>query len=213
MSTIEETDVVCAVCGHVSVQACLTSYSQFGAPDLDFRPAEMLRGTMRYWIMVCPHCGYAAKKLSRRPRVRRNTLAQIYARADTSLPKLAYAFQKHALHRAHRRDTAEAIQSLLWAAWVCDDRGTQAQAIAMRQACLWLTRRHMARCPLSHWQRYVALSVDLMRRIGDFEAVLRLDAQDARLSAATRDLLICGQELAHRRDAAAHSQDEFGLEL
>lgn len=212
MSTIEETGVVCAVCGHVSAQACLTSYSQFGAPDLDFRPAEMLRGTMRYWIMVCPHCGYAAKKLSCRPRVRRDTLAQIYARADASLPKLAYAFQKHALHRAHRKDTAEAIQSLLWAAWVCDDKGTQAQARSMRQACLWLTRRYMARCPTSHRQRYLTLSADLMRRTGDFEAVLGLDTQDARLTAATRDLLACQQKLARKGDTAAHSQDEFGLE-
>lgn len=40
------------------------SYSIFGYPDLDFRPSEMLRGTMGCWVQECPYCGYIHSTLN-----------------------------------------------------------------------------------------------------------------------------------------------------
>jgi len=213
MSTIKETTVFCAACGRQSEQGMLTSFSTFSGPDLDFRPAEMLRSTMNYWIMACPHCGYVAEDISKWPRVARNTLERLYARADKALPKLAYLFQKRALRCEHLKDIREAIRAYLCAAWVCDDAEDEARAGKMRAKCLELTQQRTKHCRRRDWNRYMLLKADMLRRMGEAEALQDINENDNRMDDKAQRVLVCQKELAAKGDCAAHGFDEFELEL
>jgi endogenous inhibitor of DNA gyrase (YacG/DUF329 family) len=213
MSTIEETTVFCAACGRQSEQQRLTSFSTFSGSDLDFRPAEMLRSTMNYWIMACPHCGYVAEDIGKWPRVRRNTLDRLYAYADKALPKLAYLFQKRALHCEHQKDIRGAIRAYLCAAWVCDDAGDEDRAKQMRAKCLQLTQRRMKHCRRRDWNRYAMLTADLLRRIGVIKELLTMDTTDKRMGGTTKRAIICQQVLVRHNDFAPHCCEEFDLEM
>ena len=57
--------VRCAVCGTESRQPRAMAPPPEQAPDLDLRPGEPLRSTMRFWLQQCPHCGYAAPDITR----------------------------------------------------------------------------------------------------------------------------------------------------
>lgn len=212
MSTIEEVSVCCGNCGRVSRQVRLMSFSTFEGPDLDYRPSQMLRSTMKYWIMVCPHCGYAAWDICKWSRVMPDTLRKIYEGADETLPPLADAFHKCALHSVHRRKIKEAIRAYLCAAWACDDFGDDAHARRMREQCLLLVGRKLRHCSKTERRSYVQLMADLLRRTGDFSGLLAIDMFDKRLDDETRNVLACQKTLAESHDFAAHCRDEFELE-
>lgn len=213
MSTIEEKTVWCAACGRPSEQGRLMSFSTFAGPDLDYRPAQLQRSTMKYWIMACPHCGYVADDIGKWPRVARNTLERIYAGADKTLPKLAHLFQKRALHCEHVKDIRGAIRAYLCAAWVCDDAGDETRAVQMRAKCLGLTQRRMKHCRSRDWNRYTLLTADLLRRTGTTMELLTMDATDKRMGDATKKMIVCQQVLARHNNFAAHCCDEFDLEM
>ena len=61
MTTLFADELKCAVCGITSTHSDIGSSSSFGAPDLDLRPAQLLRSTMPYWIQECPFCGYVSR--------------------------------------------------------------------------------------------------------------------------------------------------------
>ena len=50
---------VCGACGS-AVRAPFRAPQPEIAPDLDMRPGEPARSTLRDWIQVCPKCGAAA---------------------------------------------------------------------------------------------------------------------------------------------------------
>lgn len=50
MTTASRTSKECFVCGLVSQHPVLKSTNEFGYRDLDFRPAQMRRSTMVYWV-------------------------------------------------------------------------------------------------------------------------------------------------------------------
>ncbi len=60
MTRLDHDSCVCAVCGDVRLHTLVSSSNQLGPPDFDTRPAEMLRGTLLFWVMECLSCGYAA---------------------------------------------------------------------------------------------------------------------------------------------------------
>ena len=164
MSTIKKISIKCAVCDIKSNQAVLTSYSLFGEPDLDFRPAPMLRSTMKYWLMECPNCEYVAKNLCGWTCTTKETLRQIYSGLDASLPLSAQAFHKKALYCEHVRDATGALCAYLCAAWACDDEEDDIHAVAMRLKCLELAQKRLNRCCRSKWRKYMQLIADLLRR-------------------------------------------------
>jgi len=212
MSTIKEISIRCAVCGIKTEQAVLTSYSLFGEPDLDFRPAPMLRSTMKYWLMECPSCGYVAKSLRRWPRATKETLRHIYSGLDASLPFSAHAFHKRALYCEHVRDATGALRAYLCAAWACDDAEDEIHAMAMRLKCLELAKKKLHCCRRSKWRKHMQLIADLLRRTQNIAALRDMDTNDPRLDYITRELLIYQKALAEKYDFSAYSRDEVDLE-
>ncbi len=213
MSTIKEKIAYCVACGQPSEQTWLVSFSTFSGPDLDFRPAQLLRSTMKHWIMICPHCGYVAENISKWPRPACKVLERLYATADIGLPQLGYQFQKRALHCEHQKDIRGAIRAYLCAVWVCDDAEDDVRAREMRAKCLELTQRKMRRCRKRDWNRYLLLKADLLRRMSFFEELATIDTSDKRMSEFTKAVIVCQQVLAQRGDVAAHCFDEFNLEM
>lgn len=212
MSTIKEISIRCAVCGIESKQTVLTSYSLFGEPDLDFRPAPMLRGAMKYWLMECPSCGYVAKDLRRWPWAAKKTLRQIYSGLDVNLPFSAHAFHKRALYCEHVRHTTGALRAYLCASWACDDAEDGIHAMTMRLKCLELAQKKLHYCRRSKWRKRMQLIVDLLRRTQNIAALRNIDTNDPRLDYTTRELLIYQKALAEKRDFSAHNRAEIDLE-
>lgn len=212
MSTTKELSIRCAICSMESKQTVLTSYSLFGEPDLDFRPAPMLRSTMKYWLMECPSCGYVAKDLRRRPYAANETLRQIYGGLDASLPMPAHAFYKRALYCEHVRDFSGALRAYLCAAWACDDAEDEIHAMAMRRKCLESAQKKRRFCRRSTWRKYTQLIADLLRRTQNVAALRDMDTNDRRLDYITRELLIYQKALAGKYDFCAHSRDEIDLQ-
>lgn len=211
MSTTKVLSIRCAVCGIESEQTILTSYSLFGEPDLDFRPAPMLRETIHDWLMECPNCGYVAKDLRRRPYASDETLRQIYSGLDASLPMPAHAFYKRALYCEHVRDFSGALRAYLCAAWVCDDAEDDVHAIATRLKCLELAQKMRRFCRRSIWRKHTQLIADLLRRTQNIATLRDMDTNDRRLDYVTRELLIYQKALAEKHDFCSHSRDEIDL--
>lgn len=129
----------CAICGRTSEQIAIGSLVSLGEPDLDLRPAEMLRSAIAYEAQQCPTCGYRTRDISLALPDAEETLASsaYWAQtADPDYPDLANDFLCQALLEEAGGLHAQATWSTLQAAWACDDAGAQAAALACRHTAL-----------------------------------------------------------------------------
>ena len=67
--TFYDHEVTCIMCGAVHKEKFLSSYSNFHRPDLDFRPSEMGRNTMTFWLQTCPECGLVAPSVEQKRKI------------------------------------------------------------------------------------------------------------------------------------------------
>ena len=153
---------VCAVCGAM-IRPVFKAPAPELAPDLDFRPGEPARSTVRYWVAECSGCGSAAPDLAALTSedaevVRADTE---YAALRAQAPAFARSFLLWALLCQRRDDAWPAAEALLQAAWAADDAEETEWAVAWRQqaAALWP--------PSSAIQARLCL-IDIYRRAGDF---------------------------------------------
>lgn len=130
----------CAVCGMESEQIVLASTNTLGGgPDLDWRPPEMMRSTMRWWIQECPHCGYISGNLDNETSV---TIAWLKENAYTQcsnrnfLSELAANFYKCYLINKADGKQEDAFYAILYAAWACDDEEDNDNAIFCRRLAI-----------------------------------------------------------------------------
>jgi hypothetical protein len=153
---------VCAVCGAV-VRPVFKAPAPELAPDLDFRPGEPARSTLRRWVAECSGCGAAAPDLSAvGPQDAEVVRADPeYAALRAQAPAFARGFLLWALLCQRRGDVWAAAEALLQAAWAADDAEEAEWAVAWRQqtAAIWP--------PSAEIQPRLCL-VDIYRRAGDF---------------------------------------------
>lgn len=100
MTTIFEEEVPCAICGSKQTVQEIGSTNTFGAMDLDTRPPEMKRSTMRLWVHECEQCGYVAPELGTAPDGAGRIVASAEYRAELNNPsrvKLSNRFVCRAL--------------------------------------------------------------------------------------------------------------------
>src|SRR5438093_611864 len=117
MTTFFRQDVTCVNCRKSSEHHVLSSTNAFGSADLDLRPPEMKRSTMRAWLQLCPHCGYVAPDLSRKVGDLAVVGSAEYRSAvsDKRFPELARRFLAYA-HLFAASDSAAAAHQRLCAA-------------------------------------------------------------------------------------------------
>ena len=173
MSTFHNEKLQCAVCGKKSMYPVLTSTNTFGgSPDLDLRPPEMKRSTMRMWVQECPKCGYVAAEISDQTNITRDFLkASEYRHCDgiQFQSPLAARFYKFYKISREEDDHAAAFFAIHCAAWACDDIEDTENANRCRSLAIALIPE------LSTEDNRGDLSLvkaDLLRRAGRFEELI-----------------------------------------
>ena len=211
MTTLFRETVTCAGCQKSSEHDGVSSTNAFGSPDLDLRPPEMQRSTIRFWLRQCPHCGYVAPDLSRAAGDMSVVKSAAYRAIlqDTHFPELARRFLAHATLVAASPNSA--AQARLHAAWVCDDMRQSTQAAECRKLA---AESFGAMKPFEDSEQGVttgAILVDVLRRAGEFDqAAAECDAllQCKRAAGPLRQVLEFQRRLAVKQDASAHRVDE-----
>ena len=67
-TTINEVKVVCGNCGTENRVIVVGSTNQMYPPDLDWRPGEMARSTLKHQVAECSKCHYCAPDLAEKPQ-------------------------------------------------------------------------------------------------------------------------------------------------
>ncbi len=171
-TTFVSKNVKCGNCGvEVKVNE-LVSTSHLGPMDLDTRPAPLAREAYLSALQSCPQCGYCASDLSR--KVLKKESREYLA---THQKEILSAIEKH--DGAYRHHTAASIAAIenppnlpqaMWlelsAAWECDDRNDNANAVQYRKNTLEYLQKHLQRKEVPH---LLLLQCDLLRRIRQFD--------------------------------------------
>lgn len=182
MSTIHHVDITCGCCGKTSHHVILGSATTFGAPDLDLRPAEMLRGTMGYWIQECPHCGYVAEDLSKETPMTPERMDPVYFRDEEVLNFSSRTARRYfrrflIINRTSHEDPKinhdlDSFVALRNAAWACDDAKDQKNADFCRSGAAVHLKRLIENDPENR-ETYILVRADLLRRCGEFDTLIR----------------------------------------
>lgn len=197
----------CSVCGADSHQLAAPTVSPQFAPDLDTRPGEPLRSTLPAWVQLCPNCGYAAPDLSYAAELVPNWVR------TSDYQSLPDAFERHAWLLEQLGHLADAGWINLQAAWNHDDCEQPDAARRCRRKAIRLFQASKAAGHdfLDTPAEELALAVDILRRIGEFEAAaetIRVALQEEELPEMIDAVLRFQTGLVQRRDTARHTLDE-----
>jgi hypothetical protein len=130
---------VCGGCGAPARRAFRAPQPEI-APDLDMRPGEPARSTLRDWIQICPKCGAAAPDLTALPSAARAVAeSDEYRMLSTSALEETLPFRRWALICGRTGDRAAQAEALLQAAWAADDAAAMTESARLRAevAALW----------------------------------------------------------------------------
>jgi hypothetical protein len=155
--------IVCGVCGSPARAEFRAPQPEI-APDLDMRPGEPARSTLRDWIQVCPKCGAAAPALSALPSSARAVVeSDDYRRLSTTAVEETLPFRRWALICRHTGNRSQEAEALLQAAWAADDAAAMTEAARLRTevASMWESTDDV---------ELGLRRLDVLRRAGLFEA-------------------------------------------
>lgn len=173
MSMPMKTKLKCSVCGFKSEQTILLSTNTFGPPDLDLRPASMMRETMCWWVQECPRCGYVAKSIDNDTEITKKWLASEEFKSLCErdfLSNYAKRFYKQYLICKQEEKDRDAFYAALHAAWSCDDAKDLENAIFCRK--LALEKIDVIINLYNKREDFLVMKADLLRRSGQFDAVI-----------------------------------------
>jgi hypothetical protein len=199
----------CALCG-TPAPPPFRAPAQEGSPDLDGRPGEPTRSTLRRWVLSCRGCRACAPDLAALPEAARGIVA------TESYRRLASPFLRWAALVEGTPDEAEA---LLQAAWDAEDEGRDALDLRRRAAEHWPHPADAeAALRLADIQRRAGLLTEAAGTIdalgpGLDDAVSRIAAfERARISAADtgRHLLSSALRPPARTPHVVHGKREAG---
>lgn len=224
MTTASRTSKECFVCGLASQYPVLTSTNEFGYRDLDFRPAEMRRSSMVYWVQECPNCGYVSSDVSRGvPFVR---YVRSLIQSDDYLncgdipfgTQLAKRFFRQFYLLFEEGRLFGAFHAILAAAWCCDDAAEEDNAYKCRLLALELfpslrvseePKKEETEDEENEREALLLIRADLLRRTGQFNEVIRRCFDRQFHSDRAFDSIAKYQvELALSKDKACHTIEE-----
>ena len=208
MTTYFKEEKVCAYCGKTVNVTVIGSTNAFGACDLDMRPPEMKRSTVRMELQVCPYCGYANYDLEKTPKN-----VEKFREIFPALPKGNNIVENYRLAGDIRRLADDnhdlAFCMYLYGAWCADDMRNAEDAKKMRMLAL-----QEAKCLLKEKKNlspdFILRVSDIARRVEKFDYASSLLEQANALS--PRDLvaklIAFEQRLIDAKDTACHSISE-----
>lgn len=225
MTIIVPLEIKCALCGTSTTQYGLTSTNEFGSRDLDLRPAQMMRSTMRNWVQQCPNCGLCAASIDKAPagaaELVRSPRYQALLSDATRMPQLARWFRAQSLLEERGGHLASASHAALCAAWACDDARETEAAIDCRNHAIGLFVRaaDSGQSPTDGSERggRNLVLIDLLRRTSHFDEArarcqLVLEAADPTHRAIAQyqlTLLDAADTAVHRVDEAKRSESKL----
>jgi hypothetical protein len=211
-TTLDKTEVTCAVCGTKSEQTVVMSTNTMGAPDLDLRPAEMRRSTMSFWVQECPKCGYCNGELGELEALSATSVKAENYRAqlkNSAFPPLANRFSCQMLVCDKSGAERAAIYAALCAAWACDDEGKTEAATQARTAAVERLERMKAKGLVFYEQQAAdeILLADLVRRNGQFSAAAQFAKKglDLKPEGIVSQVLTFELKLAEQKDSLCHT--------
>lgn len=161
------TEPVCGICGTRARPPFRAPQPEI-APDLDMRPGEPIRSTLRDWIQTCRKCRAAAPDLSKLPESAGAVIASpAYRELTANGSEDTLPFRRWAMICERAGNRAEQAEALLQAAWAADDSAvaTEAAELRARVAALWDGTADLE----------IALRrLDVLRRGGQFDAAAAL---------------------------------------
>lgn len=201
----------CAVCGTKTEYDDICSTNELGSPDLDTRPPEMNRSTIFAWVQRCPECGYCTYDVSKAPSHPPIVRSPEYKwqLSDETYPELANSFLCKALVDQTAGDHAAAAWALIYAAWACDDAGTEDSARKCRaKAADMITKAITNGQQVAEQnEKEIAIQVDLLRRAGRVAEARQLISEKS--PTITEDIIsriLAFQEgLLSKGDVASHT--------
>ena len=153
----------CGVCGQ-TVRLPFRAPQPEIAPDLDMRPGEPARSTLRDWVQTCRGCGAVAEDLASLPASARPVVESLaYRSLSTEVPEETLPFRRWAMILEHQGKPDQRAEALLHAAWAADD------AVAMTEAAFLRTK------VAALWGEEASgelglRRLDVLRRAGQFDA-------------------------------------------
>lgn len=176
----------CALCG-TPAPAPFRAPPQEGSPDLDGRPGEPTRSTLRKWLQRCRACGACAPDVSALPAGRDPVVRTEAYRTQTSM------FLRWAMLVDGTPDEA---QALLQAAWEAEDAGADATVLRRRAIAVWpQTGDVEATLRLADVQRRAGLLADAAATLDSLPA--RLDDAAQRIAGFERARIASGDTGRH----------------
>jgi hypothetical protein len=156
-------ELPCGVCG-TPARAAFRAPEPEIAPDLDMRPGEPARSTLREWIQICPRCGAAAPDLAALPSTARAVVeSDEYRMLSTAALEETLPFRRWALICERTGDRPQQAEALLQAAWAADDAAAMSEPARLRGevAALWADTNDI---------ELGLRRLDVLRRAGQFDA-------------------------------------------
>ena len=160
----------CVMCGHEQNHTELMSTNSFGYMDLDTRPPEMARSTLKYMIQMCENCAYANEEISEMIKgIDPEDLKTASYKAvlnDDKINRTAKAFLLAGqLYRQVKKFKTSGLHHL-GAAWTFDDLEEQDNAKQARDKAIEDINKHVERSDNTNLS---VMRVDLYRRNGRFK--------------------------------------------
>ncbi len=204
MTTVFPETVKCSVCGAENEMMVVASTNTFGGTmDLDTRPPEMKRSTMGYWVQECSACGYAATDLTDETTLDRSFFETAAYKTCKGIPfvsDLAKAFYRHYLIMTAEEKLEDAFFAALHAAWACDDKKDEANAVLMRGKAVGLADK-LLQSEECDWKDTVRLiRADLLRRAGRYDELLEQYESAAFDEELLNKIIVFEKELARRKN-------------
>ena len=164
------------------------------APDMDMRPGEPMRSTLRDWVQACGKCGAAAWDLSTLPAATKAVVESApYHALSLEAAEDTLLFRRWAMICVAAGDYEMAAETTLMAAWAADDGADMVEAAKLRRdvAALW---GEPADLPTA------LRLLDVLRRAGEFAAV---ETRGQKLAAGELDEFAAAVVAFQRGRAAA----------
>jgi hypothetical protein len=190
----------CAICGGPARPPFRAPRPPEIAPDLDMRPGEPVRSTLRDWLQACGTCHAAAPDLSVLPPAAKPVVeSEAYKALSLEAAEDTLLFRRWAMICLAVGDKAAGAEATLQGAWAADDAADMTEAAKLRRdvAALWASQTDPA----------AALRLlDVLRRAGEFAAV---EAEAEKLAASKPDAFTAAviafqRARAAERDVGGH---------